>query len=114
MHATMRTRALLTALFVVLAALAAASGADGKTRRKPSCNVKGAQLIAKNKRVVVLSRTEELDDLNTEQVIYGCVRSRKHPFAVAFVDSNQYGSGGFAPVELNGAFLAVVENSNTL
>src|SRR3954470_23820134 len=92
------------------ALLAVAPAADAKHKRKPSCSVRGAVVIAKNREAVVLARNVQFSQLEDGREYYGCVRKKRRPVFFESESSNQYGSSDVGHLVLRGTYVAYDDN----
>src|SRR5215212_5899178 len=90
-----------TAICLLLAALAGAvPAADAKPRKR--CHVKGATAILSNRHAVVLERTVEASEVETDEEVWGCLRKNGRELLVDSVSRDQYGSFSFDAIDLRG------------
>jgi hypothetical protein len=101
----MHIRTLVTALVVLLAALAIAPGAEAKAKHKRHCAIAGGRVVASNGQAVLLRRTTEGGGLGFDDELWGCLRARRKPFLIASGESDQYGDSHIRAVKLAGTFV---------
>jgi hypothetical protein len=95
-----RSQVILVALATLLAA---APAADAK--RKRTCSVRGAAVIAKNRAAVVLSRSVQFSELEDGIEYYGCIRKRRRPVYMESESSDQYSSSSVNHLLLRGTMV---------
>src|SRR5215216_3588665 len=99
--------ALVLTLFI---ALLVAPAAEAKRK---TCSVRGADVVAKNRRAVVLTRTVP-DGLGESTEIWGCLRAKKRPVRVTSSGYSQYSSSTITAIGLRGTFVGTSSSSSVV